>query len=119
MSFLYNALLVLHFIGLAMLLGGFFAQIGAKPPVVTHWLRDGALLQVITGLVMVGLAEGGSVDAGPFAHAAVGVKLLIAAVIAVLAVFGMSRPAEKQKTFWASCGALALINVVVAVFWLG
>ena len=47
MSFLYNALLVLHFIGLAMLLGGFFAQIGAKPPVVTHWLRDGALLQVI------------------------------------------------------------------------
>ena len=42
MDTVYKLILVLHFVGVAMVLGGFFAQMGKKPPVVTHWVRDGA-----------------------------------------------------------------------------
>ena len=46
MDIVYKLFLVLHFVGVAMVLGGFFAEMGKKPPLVTHWVRDGALLQM-------------------------------------------------------------------------
>jgi hypothetical protein len=112
----YKLILVLHFIGLALLIGGFFAQMGSTPPLVTHWMRDGALTQLITGFVLVGLAprlEGGEA----FDNAAVGVKLLIAVVVAALTLIGMRQDPEKQRPYWLAAGVLALINVLVAVFW--
>ena len=119
MTVLYNVLLLLHFIGLAMLVGGFFAQMGATPRTVTHWMRDGVLTQLVTGFAMVGLAQSNADIAGPFNNAAVGIKLGIALVVTVLALVGMRQPPEKQQPFWAACGALALVNMVVAVFFLG
>jgi hypothetical protein len=113
---IYKLILVLHFVGLAMVLGGFFSQMGAKPPLVTHWLRDGALTQLITGFALVGLApnlEGGE----PFDNAAVGTKLLITVIVTALALFGMRQEPEKQKPYWAAAGALAIVNILVAVFW--
>jgi hypothetical protein len=108
--------LVLHFVGVAMVVGGFLAQMGAKPPLVTHWMRDGALTQLITGFALVGLApnlEGGE----PFDNAAVGTKLLITVVVTGLVLFGMRQDPDEQKPYWAAAGALAIINIVVAVFW--
>jgi hypothetical protein len=112
----YKLVLALHFVGLAMLVGGFFAQMGAKPPLVTHWMRDGALTQVITGFALVGIApnlEGGEA----FDSTAVMVKLVIAVVVAALTLFGMRQDPEKQKPYWAASGALALVNILVAIFW--
>jgi len=112
----YKLILSLHFVGVAMLVGGFFAQMGAKPPLVTHWMRDGALTQLITGFALVSIApnlEGGE----PFDNAAVGTKLLIAVIVTGLALFGMRQDPEKQKPYWAAAGALALVNILVAVFW--
>jgi hypothetical protein len=112
----YKLILVLHFVGLAMLVGGFFSQMGATPPLVTHWMRDGALTQVITGFLLVGLAprlEGGEA----FDNAAVGTKLLIALLVAVVALLGMRQPADKQRPYWLVAGVLALVNILVAVFW--
>jgi hypothetical protein len=112
----YKVILVLHFVGVAMLVGGFFAQMGAKPPLVTHWMRDGALTQLITGFALVGIAP--NLDPSQtFAPAAVGTKLLIALIVTGLTLFGMRQDPEKQKPYWAAAGALALINIVVAVFW--
>jgi hypothetical protein len=113
---IYKLVLVLHFVGVAMLVGGFFTQMGAKPPLVTHWMRDGALTQLLTGLILVGLApnlEGGE----PFDNAAVGTKLLIALVVTALVLFGMRQDPEKQKPYWAAAGGLAIVNILVAVFW--
>jgi hypothetical protein len=79
-------------------------------------MRDGALTQVITGFALVGIAprlEGGE----PFDNMAVMVKLVIAVVVAALALFGMRQTPEKQKPYWAAGGVLALVNVLVAVFW--
>ncbi|MFN8155861.1 MAG: hypothetical protein U0R68_00470 [Candidatus Nanopelagicales bacterium] len=116
MDTVYKLILVLHFVGVAMVLGGFFAQMGKKPPVVTHWVRDGAFTQILTGFALVGIApnlEGGE----PFDNAAVGVKLVVAVIIAALALFGMRQEPEKQRPYWLACGVLALANIVVAVFW--
>jgi hypothetical protein len=112
----YKLILVLHFVGVAMVLGGFFAQMGSTPPLITHWVRDGAFLQIITGAALVGIApnlEGGE----PFNNAAVGVKLLVAVVIAGLALFGMRQEPEKQRPYWLAAGILAILNIIVAVFW--
>ena len=116
MDIIYKLILVLHFIGVAMLVGGFFSQMGAKPPLIRHWMRDGVLLQLITGFALVGIApnlEGGE----PFDNAAVGTKLLVAVVVTGLVLFGMRQDPEKQKPYWAAAGALAIVNILVAVFW--
>ena len=116
MDIIYKLVLVLQFIGVAMLIGGFLAQMGSKPPVITHWMRDGALTQVITGFLLVGIAprlEGGEA----FDNAAVGTKLLVAVVVAVLALLGMRQDPDKQRPYWLAAGVLAIVNVFVAVFW--
>ena len=116
MDIIYKLILVLHFIGVAMLVGGFFSQMGAKPPLITHWMRDGVLLQLITGFALVGIAP--NLDGGePFDNAAVGAKLLIAVVVTGLVLFGMRQDPEKQKPYWAAASALAIVNILVAVFW--
>ncbi len=48
MDFVRNTLLVLHFIGLASLLGGFMVQIAATPRVVNNAMLHGALTQLVT-----------------------------------------------------------------------
>jgi hypothetical protein len=118
MSFVYNVLLFLHFIGMAMLVGGFLSQMRAVPRQVTQWMRDGAFTQLLTGLALGGLAGSGIGTDQNFSPAAVGTKLLIALIVAVACIVGMRQPAEKQQTWWALAGGLAIFNVLLAVFWL-
>ena len=117
MTFVYNAVLFLHFIGMAMLVGGFLAQMSAKPRLVTQWMRDGALTQLVTGLALAGMAGSKVGTEAVFSPAAVGTKLLIALVVAGICLYGQRQDEAKQQPFWAAAGALALLNVVVAVFW--
>jgi hypothetical protein len=118
MSFVYNILLFLHFIGMAMLIGGFLAQMRAVPRQVTSWMRDGAFTQLLTGIALAGLSGSGIGTDENFSPAAVGTKLLIALIVAVACIMGMRQPADKQQPWWAAAGGLAIMNVVVAVFWL-
>ena len=50
-----NIFLVLHFVGLAALFGGFLAQMSAKSKVVTNGMLHGTLLSLVAGIVMVGV----------------------------------------------------------------
>ncbi len=117
MTFVYNVILTLHFLGLAMLVGGFLVQMSSSPRLVTHWMRDGALTQLITGLALAGMAGSKVGTEAVFSPSAVGVKLLIALVVAVLCLFGARQDEAKQQPYWAAAGGLALVNVLVAVFW--
>jgi hypothetical protein len=118
-EFFYNLIVVLHFVGLALLLGAFLVQVKDPEKTVTRWMWDGALTMLLTGVIMVGLLsseaylpyEGYEVD-----HAKIGVKLAVVVVIAVLAFLGKRRPAP-QVGLWAAVGLLTLANVVIAVFW--
>lgn len=112
MEFLYNLVVVLHFVGLASLLGGFLVQMRANERGVNPAMWHGALVQLVTGVLLVGLAEGMDEDVN---HAKIGVKLAIVVVITVLAFIGRRRPLPQQG-IWAAIGLLTLANVVIAVF---
>ena len=113
MDFLEHTLVVLHFIGLASLLGGFLVQIKTSPRVVNNAMVHGIITQLVTGVLLVGIAESGdeTVD-----HAKIGVKLVVAVVVAVL-VFANRRRDVLTTAAWGLIGGLTIANIVVAVFW--
>lgn len=114
MDVVYNIVLVLHFVGLAMVLGAFLVQLTAKEKGVTRWMFDGAMTSLLTGLIMVGMVEGGAVE-GDVNHVKIGIKLVIVVIIAILAAVGR-RKQPPQFALWLVIGLLTLANVVIAVF---
>lgn len=119
MEFVYNALVVLHFLGLASLIGGFLVQIKSTERVVNNAMFHGILTQLVTGIALVGLAyplhESNPEQALPD-NAKITVKLGIALVIAVLVVLNRKKPVISNAV-WGAIGGLAILNVVIAVFW--
>lgn len=110
-------LVILHFVGLASLLGGFLVQvkaIGAGQGTVVPAMVHGALTQLVTGLLLVGVAEMG--DLYDVDNVKIAVKLIVAVAITVLVfVYRRKNPAPS----WAlwTIGGLTLLNVIVAVAW--
>ena len=118
MEFLFHLIVVLHFVGLALLLGAFLVQVKDPDKTVTRWMWDGALTQVLTGVIMVGLISSGALgdeEKGELNNTKIAIKLAIVLVIAVLAFVGKKKPAP-QVGLWATIGVLTLANVVIAVF---
>jgi hypothetical protein len=113
MEFLEHTLVVLHFIGLASLLGGFLVQIRTSPRVVNNAMVHGIITQLVTGVLLVGIAES---DDAPVDHAKIGVKLTVAVIVAVL-VFANRKREVITTGAWALIGGLTIANIVVAVFW--
>jgi hypothetical protein len=113
MDFLEHTLVVLHFIGLASLLGGFLVQMKASPRVVNNAMVHGIITQLVTGVLLVGIAES---DDAPVDHAKIGVKLTVAVIVAVL-VFANRKRDVLSTGAWGLIGGLTIANVVVAVFW--
>ncbi|MBB6172592.1 hypothetical protein HNR23_002652 [Nocardiopsis mwathae] len=111
MDIVYSALVFLHLLGMAGIISGFLMQLitgnAKSPKVILH----SALLQLLTGLLLVGLAEmgGGGVD-----HMKVGVKLVVAFAVAIVGTVNLRKPATNLAV---AAGVLAILNVAVAVFW--
>ncbi|MFM1965535.1 MAG: hypothetical protein RL134_1260 [Actinomycetota bacterium] len=116
MEFVYNLLVVLHFIGLASLLGGFLVQMRSADKGVNPAMLHGALTQLVTGVLLVGIASAGLVPGEEVDHAKIAVKLVIVLIITALAFIGRKRT-PPQVGLWGAIGALTLVNVVIAVFW--
>ncbi|WP_104133320.1 hypothetical protein [Cryobacterium sp. M91] len=117
MDLLRNILLILHFVGLASLLGGFLVQIKAiiagKGTIVAAMFH-GALTQLVTGLLLVGVIQVGTL--GHIDNTKIGIKLLVLIVITVLVIVNRKKPSVSSVVLWA-IGALTLVNVVIAVLW--
>ncbi|HET7532692.1 MAG TPA: hypothetical protein VFJ83_06055 [Nocardioidaceae bacterium] len=114
MEILRDILVFLHFIGLAALFGGLFVQIKSDPRVVNNAMFHGILTQLVTGVLLVGVIEAAGDATGDF-RAKVGVKLVIALVIAAL-VFVNRKKTLANGLFFGLMGLTAL-NIAVAVFW--
>ena len=120
MSFVYNLLVILHFLGLASLIGGFLVQIRTSPRVVNMAMVHGALTQLVTGVLLVGLRyplhnadpeEWGLPD-----NAKIGVKFAI--LLVVLGLVLANRKKESiSNAVWAAIGVLSIANVAIAVLW--
>ena len=116
MEIVFNVIVVLHFIGLASLLGGFLVQMSSAEKGVNPAMLHGALTQVVTGVLMMGILEAKLLPDETGNVAKLTTKLAIAVIITVLAFIGRKRPLP-QVGLWGAIGALTLVNVVLAVFW--
>lgn len=120
MSFVYNLLVILHFLGLASLIGGFLVQIRTSPRVVNMAMLHGALTQLVTGVLLVGLRYPlHNTDPEEWAlpdNAKIAVKFTI--LLVVLGLILANRRKESISTgVWAAIGGLSIANVVIAVLW--
>ena len=116
MEFLFKILVVLHFVGLASLLGGFLVQMSTKPRGINNAMLHGVLTQVVTGIAMVGIVSAGLLADEDIDNSKIGVKLLISLFVLGAVLLGRRKPAEGQQPYWAAAGALTLVNVIIAVF---
>jgi hypothetical protein len=116
MSILYSILVFLHVVGAAMIVGYWIATM--KTPTVHPRQRDGAFLQLLTGIAMMGLIP--FMDDKDPNYVKLGIKFAIAIVVAVLAVIGSRKVknGEPVSTGLAhGVGGLALINIALATLW--
>ena len=113
MDFAEDVVLFLHLVGMAALVGGALAQIGSAVRTVNAAMLYGALAQVVTGVLLVGILEGQdeSVDGAKIA-----VKFGVALLIAVLCWVNRRKPEIPAGLHGGVC-ILALVDVAVAVFW--
>ena len=118
MEFTYKLFLVLHFIGLAGLLGGLLAQIPNKPKQLRKLVMHSAWLMLIAGVVMVGInqmmhADDPTVEV--LDHVKIAIKSTVLIVILALGYLNIKK-SEISSKVWAAMTALATLNVVIAVF---
>lgn len=115
MHFVYELIVALHLLGMAAIVGSYLVVVRA-PRFVPGFLH-GALTQLVTGLVLVGIREAKILDdEDPLNHAKIGVKLLIALVVAGLAWVNRKRNDTSAGVVHA-IGGLAVLNVLIAVLW--
>jgi len=116
MKILFDILLFLHIVGAAMIVGIWIGNM--KKPTVHPRQRDGAFLQLITGVAMMGLLP--LMPNSDPNYAKLGIKFAVGAAVAVLAVIG-SRKYKKGEDISTglahSVGGLALLNVAIATLW--
>lgn len=112
METLQDALLVIHLVGFAALFGGAFVQIRDEAVVVNAAMLHGALTQVVSGILLVGVLEGRDVEVD---HTKVAIKFAVGLVIAVLCWVNRRKDSVPKGLFFSIMG-LTLANVCVAVF---
>lgn len=116
MEIVLKVLVVVHFIGLASLLGGFLVQMSTSPKVVNNAMFHGVLTQLVTGVLLVGVLESMKEPGETLNMAKITTKLVVLLVITALVV--ANRKKESVSTgIWAAIGLLTIANVVIAVFW--
>lgn len=116
MEFVYDLLVMLHFLGLASLVGGCLVQLKSGPRKVNAAMVHGAFIQIVTGVAMVGLAEGVDELGRDPDTTKIAVKLLVALVVAVLAWANRKAESIADGLFFMILG-LSVANIAVAVFW--
>ena len=111
-------LLFLHFIGMASLLGGFLVQVSTRPRVVNNAMFHGVLLQLVTGILMVGVIDmihRSDPAAETVNYTTVGIKLVVLLVITGLVVANRKKEQVSDAVYWA-IGLLTVLNLGIAVF---
>ena len=129
MDILRDLLLISHFFGLALIIGPFVGRLRADGGYMFGVVLWGALIQFVSGLALTGLAEMrlADIDNMSVDHTKIAVKTVVSLVILVVAFLGyrsqrkMDASASQRKLLplLHSAGALAIINIAVAVIWDG
>jgi len=117
MDILIAVLFAAHLLGMAAIVGSFFVQMRRKTDFVLTPLLVGAITQVVTGLALVGIFEATGDD--PLNYAKIGVKAVIALIVlgAAIAAVVVAKKGGRVQRFFHAAGGLAIVNLLVAVFW--
>jgi hypothetical protein len=116
MDVVQNIVVLAHLLGMAAIIG---SAVFVARGVATPALLWGARAQLITGILLVGLAE--SAD-DPLNRTKVGVKLLVAVAVVACAEIAAAKERKGQGArpqLVHAAGALALLNAAIAVLWTG
>lgn len=116
MDVIINLFVALHIVGIAALLGGFFAQMkvmstgeGRMTPGMLH----GAFTMLATGVILVGLNEANDADLNQIK---LGVKLAV--LVVVLGLVYVKRDEEKvPAALLGAVGGLTTLNIFLATVW--
>lgn len=114
MAFLEHLLVLVHLLGLAAIIGSAVFVARGR---VTRELIWGARLQVLSGLVLVGLKEMGD---GGLNHTKIAVKFVIGLLVVGCTEMAGARERKRSgevSTVVTSAGVLALFNAAVATLW--
>ncbi|MEC5179965.1 hypothetical protein [Arthrobacter sp. CG_A4] len=121
MQLVYNIVVFLHIVGAAMIVGIWIGQM--KKPTVHPRQFDGAMLQLLTGIALMGLIPVLGQTIPRFAdpdYVKLGVKFAVALAVGVLAFLGRrkyKKGADTGKGLAHGVGGLALLNVAIATLW--
>ncbi|WP_026925539.1 hypothetical protein [Glycomyces arizonensis] len=112
MEFVHLLVRYLHLLGFAAVFGGWLAAWLSKRYKINAAMLYGIATQLITGVILYGLA---GADAN---HAKLGIKFLLALLLAVMIAVPWWRKRAKVSSghFWA-IGGMVLVTAGVAVFW--
>ena len=113
MNIVYEILVALHIVGVVAIGWGFFSQISKEKKEINPGLLHGGLLQLVTGVAMVGLAESGAVDED-LNMTKISIKLVVVLALVAAAVLG-KKTTKDVKPYWLAAGALWLLNIIIAV----
>ena len=86
----------------------------AAAKVINSAMFHGSLTQLVTGILLVGLAESGVVDED-LNMGKITVKLIIVLIITGI-VFANKKKSSVSTAIWASVGLLTFVNMAVAVY---
>lgn len=117
MDVLQKIILVLHLLGMAAIVGGWpAARKGRTMSEVVVW---GARAQIVTGLILVGLAEATKDEGSALNYTKIGIKLLVAVIVVAFAEIGRARAKrdESSSTALDAAGIGGVLNVLVAALW--
>lgn len=114
MELLLNVFVVLHLLGMAAIIGSaLFVARGAVTPALV-W---GARAQLVTGLLLVGLVQATDEEVN---NTKIAVKLVVAIAVVACAEIAAAKERKGEGSrpqLVTAAGALALLNVLVAVLW--
>ncbi len=113
MKLLQDSLLFLHLVGFGVLFGGAFVQLRDDSRVVNAAMLHGALVQVVSGILLVGVIEGNGEEIN---RTKIAVKFTIALVVALVCWVNRRRLRLPSGLFFAVF-VLTVANAAVAVFW--
>lgn len=115
-----NVTLILHFIGIGALLGGFLTQMKAmrsKQAKIVPAMNHGAWTMFITGLILTGVAEyRASIIGFEVNHALIGAKTVVIIAILALVLLNKKKPTVSPAVF-GSIGLLTIANITMAVLY--
>lgn len=116
MDILHSILLASHLVGMALIVGIFLVQMRKDSGFSVTPVLVGAIVQLVSGLALVGVAEAGDHDLN---YAKIATKLIIALAVLVAAIlaYRANKKGGRVKPFFHAAGGLALINLLIAVFW--